>query len=143
MLDKFPIIDVNYSQKLENKLMLNGELYSVETVGLLFKHQCLVSAGNRVWLTIKKRGKNDFRLLFSNGHKYQLEVLTYTTLAFVFYDNEDNEIFRLTKPADSASDICLLVSEEGLPREEYIAMVAWGIYYFHQYHVQTLHRPAA
>jgi hypothetical protein len=143
MLNKLSVLQIDYSQEQENKLLLNGQPFSLVKRGFLTKHQCLLDADNSVWLTIKKKSDKDFRLVFVNGSRYQLEVLTYSNLTFVFYDKEDTELFRLTQPAFSPDAICLLISEDSMPEEEFATMVAWGFYFCRHYKEKKNYKPAA
>jgi len=143
MLDKMPVIQIDCSQQ-ESKLLVNGRQYSIVTRGFLVKQQLVLDADRNVWLSVKKRGVNTFRLLFANGRKYQLEVLSYTTTAYVFYDQEDTEIFRLTLSPDSFDTIRLLVSVENIPEEEFVGLVAWGFYFWRSAKERRhCHKPAA
>ena len=128
MLDKMPVIQINCSQLQERRLLVNGRQYSIVRRGFLIKQHLVLDADKRVWLTVKRRGVNAFRLQFASGHKYQLEVLAYTTTAYVFYDQEDTEIFRLTLLSNSFDTVCLLVSVEDIPEEEFVGLVVWGFY---------------
>jgi hypothetical protein len=143
MLDKEPLIKIDYTQEQANKLEVNGQHYSIATRGFLFKHQCLLDKNSSVWLTIKKRGEKNFRLVFSNGNKYQLEVLTYSNLTYVFYDKEDTEIFRIGIPSSIPDAICLLISEVCVAKEEFATLVAWGFYCFRHYSEKKHCKPAA
>jgi hypothetical protein len=143
MLDNLSIIQMDCSQELENKLQVNGQTYALVIRGFIMKHYCLLDAENKVWLTIKKRGGNEYRLVFANGMKYQMEVLAYTSLAYVFYDKEDTEIFRLM-PSDLHPDaVCLLVFAIHIPQEEFATLVTWGFYFCRHYKGEKSCRPAA
>lgn len=129
MIDKMPVIQMDCSQQA-SKLLVNGKLYTIVTRGFLVKHQLVLGADKRAWFAVRKRGANAYRLQFANGRKYQLEVLSYTTTAYVFYDQEDTEICRLTPSPHSADSISLLVSVASIPDEEFIGLVAWGFYFW-------------
>lgn len=143
MIDKLSVSQIDYSQEQENKLLLNGQPFKMVTRGFFTKHQCLINADNKIWLTIKKKSSKDFLLVFSSGAKYQLEVLTYTDLTCVFYDREDTELFRLTQPAFLPDAIFLLISEDYMPEEEFTTMVAWGFYFCRHYNEKRKYKPAA
>jgi len=129
MLDKMPVIQIDCSQQQENRLLVNGQPYNVVTRGFLVKQQYMLDANGKTWLTIRRKGSNTFRLLFANGRKYQLEVLSYTNkTAYVFYDQEDTEVLRLTPLAHSVDTIRLLASINEITEEEFIGLVAWGVY---------------
>lgn len=143
MIDKLSVSQIDYSQEQENKWLLNGQPFQLVTRGLLTRHQCLLDADNKVWLTIKKKSAKDFRLVFSTGAKYHLEILSYTDLTCIFYDKEDTELFRLTLPAFVPDAVCLLVSEDYVPEKEFATMVAWGFYFCRHYNEKRKLTPAA
>ncbi|HYH16176.1 MAG TPA: hypothetical protein VD794_13200 [Flavisolibacter sp.] len=126
--DQLPLLQISPSLESDNTLQVNGRQYAIVTRGFLIKHQCLLLEDKRVWLTIKKKGGEKYRLQFARGNKYQLEVLPYATKAYVFYDQEDVEIFRVTQPPLDPNAVCLIVSALHIPEEEFVTLVAWGFY---------------
>lgn len=143
MVDKLCNIQIDYPDVLGGTLQLNGQKYTIAKRGLLVKHKCLVGIDKKVLLTIKKRGEKNFRLVFANGHKYQLEVLTYSTHTYVFYDKEDTDIFRISQPVALPGAICLLISEVSIPEEEFVALVAWDFYSCWYLNEKQHYHPAA
>lgn len=141
--NQLPVIQIDSSLEPATTLQINGRQYPIVTKGFLIKHQCLLQEDKRVWLTIKKKGADVFRLQFTTGNKYQLEVLPYATKAYVFYDQEDTEVFRLTQPAFDPNAICLIVSALHIPEEEFITLVAWGFYFCRQHPSKKRYKPAA
>jgi hypothetical protein len=129
ILKKLTAVQLSTSNETRSHIQCNGEQYSIVKRGLIFKHQCLIKEDESIWLTIKKRGSNNFKLVFSSGHKYHLEVLTFSLPILIFYSQDDTELFRLTQQAFAPNAVSLLVSEADMPEPEFFAMAAWGFYF--------------